>query len=120
MAVITIPPQATISDLVPLMYRARWASFGLSGEVRTRECAELTGLTAEVDQSLFDYEPPPETKVIAGGLFAEAGQSPDYVALQAGKGAAALALEVGRRWLTRNDVAGGQRGSSGGGQSPGS
>jgi hypothetical protein len=67
--------------------------------------AELTGLTTEVDQSLFDYEPPPGTKVITGGMFAEAGQSPAHVAIQAGKGAAALALEVGRRWLSRNDVA---------------
>lgn len=65
---------------------------------------DLTGLTTEVDQSVFDYEPPPGMKVITGGIFAEAGQSPAYVAIQAGKGVAALALEVGRRWLTRNDT----------------
>jgi hypothetical protein len=28
--------EATISDLVPLMYRARWLRFSLSGEVRSR------------------------------------------------------------------------------------
>lgn len=67
---------------------------------------ELTGLTTEVDKSAFDYEPPPGTKVITGGMFAEAGQSPAYVALQLGKGAAALALEVGRRWLSRHDAPG--------------
>lgn len=80
---------------------------------------ELTSLTTEVDQSLFDYEPPQGTKVITGGMFAEAGQSPAYVALQAGKGVAALALEAGRRWLSRNDVADSQRASPDGGQSPG-
>ncbi|HEX9516973.1 MAG TPA: hypothetical protein VF940_12460, partial [Streptosporangiaceae bacterium] len=33
---MTTPPQTAISDLVPLMYRSRWARFGLSGEVRSR------------------------------------------------------------------------------------
>ncbi len=65
---------------------------------------ELTGLTTEFDQSVFEYEPPPGTKVITGGLLAEAGQSPAHLALQLGKGAAALAAEVGRRWLSRNDT----------------
>jgi hypothetical protein len=32
---MTTPPQIAISDLVPLIYRARWARFGLSGDVRT-------------------------------------------------------------------------------------
>src|SRR5258705_11437791 len=35
-AAMTTPPQTAISDLVPLMYRSRWARFGLSGEVRSR------------------------------------------------------------------------------------
>jgi hypothetical protein len=32
--VMSMPSQAAISDLIPLMYRARWTSFSLSGEVR--------------------------------------------------------------------------------------
>jgi len=30
------PPQIAIGDLVPLLYRARWVRFGLSGEVESR------------------------------------------------------------------------------------
>jgi len=66
---------------------------------------ELTGLTTEADQTLFDFVPPPGMKVITGGFLAEAGQSPASAALHAAKGAAALALEIGRRWLDRNNPA---------------
>ena len=65
--------------------------------------AELADLTAEVDQTLFEFEPPPGMAVITGGLLAEAGQTPASAALQAAKGAAGLAFEIGRRWLHRSD-----------------
>jgi hypothetical protein len=44
-------------------------------------------------------------KVISGGLLAEAGQTPASAAMQAAKGVAGLALELGRRWLNRTDQA---------------
>jgi hypothetical protein len=68
--------------------------------------AELSGLTTEVDQALFSFEPPPGMTVITGGLLAEAGQSPASLALQAAKGASALAVEIGRRWLSRHEPTG--------------
>ena len=66
---------------------------------------ELTGLTATVDQAMFDYEPPPGMTVITGGLLAEAGQTPAGVAWQIATGLAGLALEIGRRWPNRSDHA---------------
>jgi hypothetical protein len=66
---------------------------------------ELTGLTTEVDPALFDFTPAPGMKVITGGLLAEWGQTPASLALQTAKGAAGLAVELGRRWLNRNDPA---------------
>jgi outer membrane lipoprotein-sorting protein len=66
---------------------------------------ELTGLTTEADPALFDFTPPPGMKVITGGLLAEWGQTPASIALHAAKGAAGLAVELGRRWLNRNDPA---------------
>jgi hypothetical protein len=66
---------------------------------------ELTGLTAKVDQAVFDYEPPPGMTVITGGLLAEAGQTQAGVAWQVATGVAGLALEIGRRWLNRSDQA---------------
>jgi len=42
-------------------------------------------------------------KVITGGLFAEAGFSPASAALHVAKGAGGLAIELGRRWLNRNN-----------------
>jgi hypothetical protein len=42
-AAMTTPPQTAISDLVPLMYRARWARFGMSGEVRSRTAEAGSG-----------------------------------------------------------------------------
>jgi len=64
---------------------------------------ELTGLTTQADPALFDFVPPPGMKVITGGLLAEAGQTPASLALHAAKGAAGLALELGRQWLNRSD-----------------
>jgi hypothetical protein len=66
---------------------------------------ELTGLTTEVDPALFDFTPAPGMKVITGGLLAEWGQTPASLALHTAKGAAGLAVELGRRWLNRNDPA---------------
>jgi hypothetical protein len=66
---------------------------------------ELTGLTTDVDQTLFDFEPPPGMNVITGGLLAEWGQSPASFALHAATGAVGLAFEIGRRWLNRNNPA---------------
>jgi hypothetical protein len=66
---------------------------------------ELTGLTTEAEPGLFDFVPPPELKVITGGLLAECGQTPASLALHAATGVAGLALEVGRRWLNRDDPA---------------
>ena len=45
----------TISDLVPLMYRARWARFGLSGEVRSRTAD--TGSGAWAERESFEVAP---------------------------------------------------------------
>jgi hypothetical protein len=50
-------------------------------------------------------ESAPGLKVIAGGVLAEAGQTPASDALQAAKGVAGLALELGWRWLNRSDQA---------------
>jgi hypothetical protein len=66
---------------------------------------ELTSLATEVDQALFDFVPPPGMKVISGGLLAETGLSPASLALSTARGAADLALEIGRRWLIRNNPA---------------
>jgi hypothetical protein len=66
---------------------------------------ELTGLTAEADPALFDFTPPPGIDVITGGLVAEWGQTPASIALHVAKGAAGLAVELGRRWLNQNDPA---------------
>ncbi|HEX2323381.1 MAG TPA: hypothetical protein VHJ18_30785 [Streptosporangiaceae bacterium] len=62
---------------------------------------ELTGLTTEVDETMFDFVPPPGVKVITGGLLAEIGQTPASVALHIAKGTAGLAFEIGRRWINR-------------------
>jgi len=61
-------------------------------------------LTTDIGQ--FGFDPPPGMKVITGGVLAEAGQSPATIALNTAKGAAGLALEIGRRWLNRHDLAG--------------
>jgi len=66
---------------------------------------ELTGVSTDIDQVTFGFEPPPGMKVITGGLLAETGQSPATIAWHVTKGAAGLAFEIGRRWLTRHDVA---------------
>jgi len=65
--------------------------------------AELTGLTTKADPTLFDFTLPPGMKVITGGLLAEWGQTPASIALHAAKGAAGLAVELGRRWLNRTN-----------------
>jgi hypothetical protein len=62
---------------------------------------ELTGLTTEVDETMFDFVPTPGVKVITGGLLAEIGQTPASVALHIAKGTAGLAFEIGRRWINR-------------------
>jgi len=67
---------------------------------------ELTDVSTDVDQVVFGFDPPAGMKVITGGLLAEAGQPPATVALHAAKGAVRLAVEIGRRWLTRDDLAG--------------
>jgi hypothetical protein len=66
---------------------------------------ELTGLSTGADPTLFDFTPPSGMKVITGGLLADWGQTPASIALHAAKGAAGLAVELGRRWLNRNDPA---------------
>ncbi len=52
---MTTPPQTAIGDLVPLMYRARWARFGLSGEVRSRTAD--TGSGAWQERESFEVAP---------------------------------------------------------------
>jgi len=52
---MTTPPQTAISDLVPLMYRARWGRFGLSGEVRSRTAD--TGSGAWEERESFEVAP---------------------------------------------------------------
>jgi hypothetical protein len=54
-AAMTTPPQTAISDLVPLMYRSRWAWFGLSGEVRSRTAD--TGSGAWEERESFEVAP---------------------------------------------------------------
>jgi hypothetical protein len=66
---------------------------------------ELTGLTTEADPALVDFTPPPGMDVITGGLLAEWGQTPASIALHVANGAGGLAVELGRRWLNRNDPA---------------
>jgi len=63
--------------------------------------AELTGLTTDVEPTMFDFVPPPGVKVITGGLLAEIGQTPASLALHVAKGTAGLAFEIGRRWINR-------------------
>lgn len=67
---------------------------------------ELTGLTTQADPGLFDFVPPPGMTIITGGLLAEWGQTPASLALHVAKGVAGLAVEVGRRWLNRDNPAG--------------
>jgi outer membrane lipoprotein-sorting protein len=62
---------------------------------------ELSAVAAEVDLATFRIEPPPGTRVITGGLLAEAGLSPAGAAWTATKGTAKLATEIGRRWARR-------------------
>ena len=66
---------------------------------------ELTSLTTEANPTLFDFTPPSGMKVITGGLLDEWGQTPASIAMHAARGAAGLAVELGRRWLNRNDPA---------------
>jgi hypothetical protein len=66
---------------------------------------ELTGLTTNMDQVVFSFDPPPGMKIITGGLLAEAGQPTASIALKSAKGDAGLAIEIGRRWLNRHDMA---------------
>jgi hypothetical protein len=54
-AAMTTPPQTAISDLVPLMYRSRWAWFGLSGEVRSRTAD--TGSATWEERESFEVAP---------------------------------------------------------------
>jgi hypothetical protein len=54
-AAMTTPPQTAISDLVPLMYRSRWAWFGLSGEVRSRTADTGSGTWEERER--FEVAP---------------------------------------------------------------
>ena len=63
--------------------------------------AELTGLTTDVEPTMFDFVPPPGVKVITGGLLAEIDQTPASLALHVAKGTAGLAFEIGRRWINR-------------------
>jgi hypothetical protein len=44
--------------------------------------------------------------VVTGGPLTEAGQSPTSIALHVAKSATALALEIGRRWLSQDKPAG--------------
>ena len=62
---------------------------------------ELSAVTPDVDPATFRIEPPPGTRVITGGLLAEAGVSPAGAAWIAAKGTAKLATEIGRRWARR-------------------
>jgi len=62
---------------------------------------ELSAVTPEVDLTAFRIEPPPGTRVITGGLLAEAGLSTAGAAWTAAKGTAKLATEIGRRWARR-------------------
>jgi outer membrane lipoprotein-sorting protein len=62
---------------------------------------ELSAVTPEVDLAAFRIEPPPGTRVITGGLLAEAGLSPAGAVWTAAKGTAKLATEIGRRWAGR-------------------
>ena len=45
--------EGTISDLVPLLYRARWLPFSLSGEVRSRRTRDGDGGHDELSGSLL-------------------------------------------------------------------
>jgi hypothetical protein len=62
---------------------------------------ELSGVTPDVDSAAFRIDPPPGTRVITGGLLAEAGISPAGAAWMAAKGTAKLATEIGKRWARR-------------------
>ena len=62
---------------------------------------ELSAVTPDVALAAFGIEPPPGTRVITGGLLAEAGLSPAGAAWTAAKGTAKLATEIGRRWARR-------------------
>jgi outer membrane lipoprotein-sorting protein len=62
---------------------------------------ELSAVTPEVDLAAFRIEPPPGTRVITGGLLAEAGLSTAGAAWTAARGTAKLATEIGRRWARR-------------------
>jgi hypothetical protein len=62
---------------------------------------ELSAVTPDVDLAAFRIEPPPGTRVITGGLLAEAGLSPAEAAWTVARGTAKLATEIGKRWARR-------------------
>lgn len=62
---------------------------------------ELGTVSADVDLATFRIEPPPGTRVISGGLLAEAGLSPAGAAWTVAQGTAKLAIEIGKRWARR-------------------
>ncbi len=92
--------EAFIDRALGLCLRMVWSYQGHPA-LRT----ELTGLTTDIDQAVFSFDPPPGMKIITGGPLAETGLSPATIALQAAKGTAGLAVEIGRRWLNRHDIA---------------
>ena len=62
---------------------------------------ELSDVTAQVDRAAFRIDPAPGTRVITGGLLAEAGRSPARAAWMVARGTTGIALELGRRWAAR-------------------
>jgi hypothetical protein len=62
---------------------------------------ELSALTADIDPATFQIEPASGSRVITGGLLAEAGLTPAGAAWMAARGAAGLAADIGRRWARR-------------------
>jgi outer membrane lipoprotein-sorting protein len=62
---------------------------------------ELANVTPDADPATFRIEPPPGTRVITGGLLAEAGLSPAGAAWTAAKVTAKLGTEIGKRWARR-------------------
>jgi hypothetical protein len=93
-----------IGDLVPLLYRKHWIRFGMFGEIQTRTADAGTGAWEERGRlevapdgryraELTDWEG--DRELLVG----------DGAPLSTARGAAGLALEIGRRWLIRNNPA---------------
>jgi outer membrane lipoprotein-sorting protein len=89
--------EAIIDVELGIVLRQTWC---LDGQPVMR--TDLDAVTGDVDPSVFRIIPPPGTRVVTGGMLAEAGLSPAGAAWTVAKGLTRLAAETGLRWIRRS------------------